>query len=123
VLVVDDNGDAADSLALLVNLWGHRVRVCYDGPGALQLAREYQPDVVFLDLGLPGLSGYEVARRLRNEPALLVALTGNDPEQDGGRCQEAGFDLHLTKPVDVGVLQELLARLGRSPPSEDATSR
>jgi CheY-like chemotaxis protein len=118
VLVVDDNGDAADSLALLVNLWGHRARVAYDGSSALQLARDYQPEVVFLDLGLPGMSGYEVARKLRNEPSLretlLVAMTGHGP-QDHKRIQDAGFDLHLTKPVDLGVLQELLARGGQSP--------
>jgi len=112
VLVVDDNRDNADGLALLVNLWGHRACVAYDGPGALRLAEEHRPEVVFLDLGLPGMSGYEVARRLRQEAALLVAVTGCGPEQDGGRCQEAGFDLHLTKPVDPADLQPLLTRPG-----------
>jgi CheY-like chemotaxis protein len=124
--VVDDNGDTADSLALLLNMWGHRACVAYDGPAALRVAKEYRPGVVLLDLGLPGLSGYEVARRLRTEPALsealLVAVTGYGPEERG-RCREAGFDLHLTKPVDLGVLQELLARRGRSVPPGDAPGR
>jgi DNA-binding response OmpR family regulator len=120
--VVDDNEDTADSLALLLNLWGHRACVAYDGPGALRVAKEYRPQVVLLDLGLPGRSGYEVARRLRAEPALLVAMTGPGPE-DRGRCREAGFDLYLTKPVDLVVLRELLARRSQSPPPADATSR
>ncbi len=120
VLVVDDNTDSADSMALLVNLWGHRACVAYDGPAALQVASEYLPEVVFLDLGLPGMSGYDVARRLRDEPGLgktlLVAVTGYGPE-DGGRSRDAGFDMHLTKPVDPGVIRELLDR-GQCPPGD-----
>lgn len=123
VLVVDDNADTADSMALLVNLWGHRARVAYDGPGALRLAGEYRPEAVLLDLGLPGMSGLEVARKLRAEPALrgtvLVAVTGYGREDDRRCCQEAGFDLHLTKPVDLGMLQELLARRGQPAPAEN----
>jgi CheY-like chemotaxis protein len=111
VLVVDDNADAAESLALLLSVWGHEARVAYDGPGALRLAREERPAVVLLDLGLPGLSGYAVAQRLRQEPGLgqtlLVAVTGS--AADGG-SHEAGLDLHLTKPVDLDVLRRLLAR-------------
>ena len=110
VLVVDDNADVAESLALLLGLWGHEARVAYDGPAALRLAREHRPDVVLLDLGLPGLSGHAVAQRLRQEPdlarTLLVAVTGS--EQDG-HSQEAGLDLHLTKPVDLDVLRQLLS--------------
>jgi DNA-binding response OmpR family regulator len=126
VLVVDDNADTADSLALLLNLWGHRACVAYDGPAALRVAEAYRPQVVLLDLGLPGRSGSEVARRLRKEPALekplLVAVTGPGPE-DCERTWEAGFDLYLTKPVDLVVLRELLARRSQSPPPADATSR
>jgi len=118
VLVVDDNADAAESLALLLSLWGHQARVAYDGPAALRLAREHRPDVVFLDLNLPGLSGYAVARRLRQEPGLaetlLVAVTGFGEEEDG-RSHEAGIDLHLTKPVDIDVLRRLL--VGRLTPT------
>ena len=115
VLVVDDNA-AAESLALLLGLWGHQARVAHDGPAALRLAQEHRPDVVFLDLGLPGLSGYAVAQRLRREPdlaeTLLVAVTGSEED---GRSHEAGLDLHLTKPVDLDVLRRLLA--GRHAPT------
>jgi CheY-like chemotaxis protein len=110
VLVVDDNADVAESLAVLLGLWGHEARVAHDGPAALRLAREHRPDVVLLDLGLPGLSGHAVAQRLRQQPdlasTLLVAVTGSEPD---GRSQEAGLDMHLTKPVDLDELRRLLA--------------
>jgi len=113
ILVVDDNRDLAESLALVLRLWGHDARVAHDGRTALDVARDYTPDVVFLDLGLPCLDGYEVARRLRLRPemrrTLLVAVTGYGQEDDRRRSREAGFDLHLTKPVDPIDLRPLLA--------------
>jgi PAS domain S-box-containing protein len=115
VLVVDDNTDAADSIAILLGAAGHDVRVAYSANSALQTAVEYQPEIVLLDLGLPGMDGYEVARRLRQRAELrdtkLVALTGYGQDADRQRSQEAGFDYHLVKPVDSGTLQELLERL------------
>jgi two-component system, chemotaxis family, CheB/CheR fusion protein len=114
VLVVDDNVDSAESLALLLRLRGHEVGVAYDGPAALETAGAFHPEVVLLDIGLPGLDGYQVAGRLRRRRrtagALLVALTGYGQEEDQQRAREAGFDHHLTKPVDLPVLYELLAR-------------
>jgi PAS domain S-box-containing protein len=115
LLVVDDNEDAAESLAVLLRLGGHEVRVAHDGPGALQAARERPPDLVFLDIGMAGMDGYEVARRLRQEPGWgqrrLVAVTGWGQDEDRRRAQEAGFDYHLTKPADPVALQKLLAVL------------
>jgi PAS domain S-box-containing protein len=114
ILVVDDNADAADSLAILLGCSGDEVRVAYDGPSALSAAHDFHPEVVFLDIGLPGMSGYEVARCLRTDsdyrPALLVALTGYGQETDRRRTQDAGFDAHLVKPTDVDAVRALLAR-------------
>jgi PAS domain S-box-containing protein len=116
VLVVDDNVDAAESLALALRLAGHDVRVAHDGPSALDAARAARPDVVLLDLGMPVMDGYEVARRLRREPGLdgvrLVALTGWGQEEDRRRTREAGFDGHLVKPVEVDIIQAVLAEAG-----------
>ncbi|MBY0527279.1 MAG: PAS domain S-box protein [Gemmataceae bacterium] len=113
VLVVDDKVDAVESLARLLNLIGHETRTAQDGPAALEQARRFRPDVVLLDIGLPGMDGYEVARRLRQRPetarAQLVAVTGYGQEEDRRLSREAGFDLHLVKPVDLTVLQELIA--------------
>jgi signal transduction histidine kinase/ActR/RegA family two-component response regulator len=114
ILVVDDNQDAANSLArYLKRLAGHEVEVAYDGPGALGLARTFRPDVVLLDIGLPGMSGYEVAERLREWPetveARLIALTGWGQEDDRRRSRSAGIDVHLVKPVDLDAILELLA--------------
>jgi two-component system CheB/CheR fusion protein len=112
ILVVDDNVDAAESLALLLQISGHEVRTAHDGPGVLSLARTYLPDIIFLDIGLPGMDGYEIARRLRQQGetarTLLVAVTGYGQEEDRRRSQEAGFDHHLTKPVNLQELQSLL---------------
>ena len=112
VLVVDDNLDAAEGLAMLLTLKGHQVSTAYDGQGALDRARELQPDVVLLDIGLPRLDGFEVARRLREEHPrrrmLLVALTGYGQERDRLRAREAGFDHHLLKPVRLEMLEQLL---------------
>ncbi|MFD0666414.1 ATP-binding protein [Ramlibacter sp. MAHUQ-53] len=114
ILVVDDNVDGAESLAMMLSLSGHEVRTCHDGPAALALAPGWRPEVVLLDIGLPGLSGYEVAQRLRAGPlgtaALLVAVTGWGAEDDQRRAAEAGFDHHLTKPVDIAALESVLAR-------------
>ncbi|HEX8201798.1 MAG TPA: response regulator [Isosphaeraceae bacterium] len=114
VLVVDDNTDGARVLARLLQAGGHRVRVAHDGPSALEAARAEPPDVVLLDIGLPGMDGYEVAQRLKAmegpDHALLVALTGYGQEEDRRRSVEAGIDHHLIKPVDPGALQDLLAR-------------
>jgi signal transduction histidine kinase len=112
VLVVDDNRDGAESLAMLLRLWGHEVRVAYDGPSALRLAEAERPEVVLLDIGLPGMDGYQVARRLRERSGgarqLLVALTGYGQGEDRRRSQQAGFDHHLVKPLDPDELQRLL---------------
>ena len=112
ILVVDDNVDSADTLALLLCLRGHEAEAVYDGQTALERAVSSQPDVIVLDIGLPGLDGYQVAGELRRLPqtttALLVALTGYGQEEDQRRAREAGFDHHLTKPVDPQVLYDLL---------------
>jgi CheY-like chemotaxis protein len=115
LLVVDDNEDAADSLAMLLRLEGHEVRLTYDGPTALEMAKGYRPDMVFLDIGMPGMDGYEVARRLRQQDGLenvrLAALTGWGQQEDRRRSAEAGFDHHLVKPVEPKDLLGLLAQL------------
>jgi CheY-like chemotaxis protein len=115
VLAVDDNHDSADSLALWLELAGHDVRTAYSGPQALDVAAEFLPAVILLDIGMPGMNGYDVARRLREQPAtrtaLLVAMTGWGQDEDRQRSQEAGFDQHLVKPVDPESLKDLLARI------------
>jgi signal transduction histidine kinase/ActR/RegA family two-component response regulator len=121
VLVVDDNVDAAESAALLLRCLGHVVEVAYEGPSALGAAREFRPEVVLLDIGLPGMSGYDVARALRERPegqgVVLAALTGYGQEQDRRRSREAGFDVHLTKPVGPAALA---AFVESSRPAEQA---
>ncbi|HEY9419993.1 MAG TPA: response regulator [Thermoanaerobaculia bacterium] len=111
---MDDNMDTAESLALLLRLRGHEVETAQDGPAALKTAGTFHPEVVLLDIGLPGLDGYQVAgrlrRRRRTSKALLVALTGYGQEEDQRLAREAGFDHHLTKPVDPTIIYELLAR-------------
>jgi PAS domain S-box-containing protein len=120
LLVVDDNKDAADSLAMLLRLRGHEVRVAYDGSAALELVKGYRPDLVFLDIGMPDVDGYEVARRMRRQPGLenvrLAALTGYGQEEDRRLSREAALDHHLVKPVDPEVLEALLA--GPEPPAK-----
>jgi signal transduction histidine kinase/DNA-binding response OmpR family regulator len=116
VLLVEDNRDGAESLASLLRMAGHQVRVTHDGPTAVEAAAEASPDVVVLDIGLPGFDGYEVARRLRDLPntrgAVLVAMTGYGGEDDYRRSREAGFDHHLVKPVEFGALRRVLAAAG-----------
>jgi PAS domain S-box-containing protein len=115
ILVVDDNVDSADSLTMLLKYDGHQVQVAHDGPEALALALTFRPQIVILDIGLPGMNGYEVGRRLRREPGgeqiALIALTGYGQAEDRKRSKEAGFDHHLTKPVDYDVLTALLDSL------------
>jgi PAS domain S-box-containing protein len=115
VLVVDDNQDAAESVALLLELWGHHVRIAYDGRSALKEAPDFLPEVILLDIGLPGLDGYEVARQLRRDSrldrALLIAMTGYGQDRDRLRSLDAGFSHHLVKPVDPAILRELLAQI------------
>jgi CheY-like chemotaxis protein len=117
ILVVDDNVDAATSLArLLSRLMGQEVRVAHDGPTALEIAEEFRPEVVLLDIGMPGMDGNEVARRLRERPefeeTLLVALTGWGQEADVERSRAAGFDHHLVKPASPEAILGLLTKAG-----------
>ncbi|HEX7813193.1 MAG TPA: PAS domain S-box protein [Burkholderiales bacterium] len=114
ILVVDDNVDAATSLILLLQSLGHQTSVAYDGSGALRLAAEFHPDIVLLDIGMPGMDGYEVARRLRQieqpQPMRIVAVTGWGKQEDRMRSRAAGFDLHLVKPVDITDLAQALSQ-------------
>ena len=112
MLVVEDNVDAGDSLSLLLRLYGHDVQVARTGPTALEMASAFRPDVVLLDIGLPGMDGYQVAKRLRERPefknVMLCALTGFTPsEADRQRQQETGFDHYFVKPVALRKLLEL----------------
>jgi PAS domain S-box-containing protein len=113
ILVVDDHADAAESLAMLLRLAGQDVCVAHDGPAALEAALAFHPDMIFLDIGMPGMDGYEVARQLRQRPdlkeAVLVAVTGYGQNEDRVRSQRAGFDRHLVKPVEPEMLHALLA--------------
>jgi two-component system CheB/CheR fusion protein len=117
ILVVDDCPDNRDSLALLVRCLGYDVQTAPDGSTALRMAQENPPDVVLLDIGMPEMSGYEVARRLRAVAnpirPLLVAVTGYASQRDRVLCEEAGIDLHLAKPVELDVLSHVLARFLR----------
>jgi PAS domain S-box-containing protein len=112
ILVVDDNRDSADSMTVLLELHGHEVRCAYDGPSALALAAEFEPEIVLLDIGLPKMSGFEVAQRLRAIPRLahsrLIAMTGYGQAEDRNRAAQSGFDDHLIKPVDLPALEALL---------------
>jgi CheY-like chemotaxis protein len=115
ILVVDDNQDAARTLTLLLNKIGFECQSAFDGPSALSLADEFDPHAIVLDLGMPGMDGLQVARRLRAPPqpsnALLIALTGWDKDEDRRNTREAGFDHHLAKPVQLDTLQKLLQSL------------
>ena len=113
ILVVDDNRDAANSLAMMLRLMGNETAIAHDGLQALEVAETFRPDVALLDIGMPRLNGYDTALRLRQEPwgreILLVALTGWGQEDDKRRTQEAGFNHHLVKPLDFAALDKLLA--------------
>jgi CheY-like chemotaxis protein len=117
VLLCEDNRDVARSLARLVRVFGHEIRVAFDGREALEMAGEFRPDVVLMDIGLPDVNGYEVGREIRSRPwgstITLIALTGWGTEKDKLRALEAGFDQHLTKPVDSHVLDTVLRDSGR----------
>ncbi|MEO8603691.1 MAG: PAS domain-containing protein [bacterium] len=121
VLVVEDNADAAESFAQLLELVGHRVRTAADGPSGVAAAQEFAPDVAFIDIGLPGIDGYEVARRIRAQPelhsSLLIALSGYGQSEDQRRAHEAGFDHHVTKPVEFDRVRQLLAPLAEAAPA------
>ena len=112
ILVADDNVDAADGLKLLLELSGDQVRVAYDGVSALRVAREFNPQIALLDVGMPNLDGFEIARRLREDPqtrhTILIAVTGWGQAEDRRRSKEAGFDYHLVKPVEPSALERLL---------------
>jgi signal transduction histidine kinase len=113
ILVVDDNQDSSEMTAVLLSMWGQNPRVAYDGPAALAAARAFKPEIVLLDIGLPGLDGYEVARRLRSEPGgknlLLVAVTGWGQASDFERTRDVGFDHHLVKPIAPEQLRSIIA--------------
>ena len=115
VLIVDDNLDAAHTLGVLCEHMGHEVDFAYDGVAALDAARRLRPDVVFLDLALPRMDGFELARQLRADPvlrhALIIAVTGSAQEEDRQRVREAGFDHHLVKPADPAFIESLLRRV------------
>jgi CheY-like chemotaxis protein len=114
ILIVEDVKDSADTMAILLAHWGYQATIVQDGERALEVASALLPDVVFLDIGLPGMSGYEVARRLRSLPTLtdvlLVAITGHGRQVDIQRCKEAGIDFHFLKPVEPDVLKRILER-------------
>ena len=114
VLIVDDHVDSAESLAELLRLGGHNTRMAHDGWHALLLARAWQPQVILLDLGLPGLDGHEVARRVRaadwSSDTLLIALSGWGGEEIRNESMAAGFNHHMIKPVDVESLDRLMAQ-------------
>jgi CheY-like chemotaxis protein len=118
VLCVDDNQDAAETLALLLELLGFDTRACYDGPSALAVADEFQPDVCLLDINMPLMSGHELAGRLRSgangRPLLLVAATALSADADRQRSADAGFHHHFAKPVDLSTLVAALTEFTRS---------
>jgi CheY-like chemotaxis protein len=115
---VDDNQDAADSLALFLRLAGHEVSVAYSGAQALPIASNLHPELLLLDIGMPGMSGYELAAQLQRFPwiarSTLVAVTGWGQEEDRARSRAAGFDHHMTKPIDPAAIQSLLHQIDQS---------
>ena len=116
VLIVDDNVDSAETLGMLLDLYGHETRTAGDGPQALAAGEDFRPQAVLLDIGLPGMDGFEVCRRIRatdwGRDALLVAVTGWGEESTGRRARDAGFDAHLVKPVEPQALQDVLQGVG-----------
>ena len=115
VLIADDNRDGAESLAMVMTVFGCEVRTAYDGASAVRTAESFKPEVIFLDLGMPGMDGFEAARRIRSLPGgssiVLIALTGWGQERDRQRTAEAGFDAHLVKPVDPLSMRSFLDQL------------
>lgn len=117
VLVVNDYADNVESMAMLLRLYGHEVETALGGPAALRAARANPPEVVLLDISMPGMNGYEVARQLRSmfqDRVVLIALTAHGFEEDRRRCVEAGFDRHLVKPADPVKVEQLVRDLARS---------
>jgi len=112
IVIADDNQDSAETFAMLLSFSGHEVRIAHDGTAALDAVREFRPDVAFLDIGMPGLTGYEVAQAVRAEPwgreIKLIALTGWGQPDDKLRSRSAGFDRHLVKPIDPAEVDRLL---------------
>jgi CheY-like chemotaxis protein len=126
VLIVDDNVDSAESLRMLLEASGHVVTVVYDGVGALRVVEEFDPHVAFVDLGLPGIDGFEVARRIlkhRRQPPVLIALSGYGREEDKQRTKAIGFHNHLVKPVDYQSVTNYLSTLGASALARDGSLR
>ena len=123
ILVVDDNVDSAISMAMLLRMSGNDTRIAHDGEAALQMADGFRPDLILLDIGLPKLDGYEVARRIRaqewGKPMHLIAVTGWGQDEDRRNTAAAGFDVHMVKPVNLESLEQLLLRL-RRPAGADA---
>lgn len=121
VLLVDDNIDAAQSLSVLLLDSGHFVETAPDGFAALRRVPQFQPKVILLDIGMPGMTGYEVAHTLRQAPGgeglILVALTGWGSAEDKAKAKEAGFDYHLTKPIDFADIEEILLSVARGEPA------
>ena len=119
MLVADDNVDSATSLAMLLRLMGNEVHTAHDGLQAVQVARELQPDLALLDIGMPKLNGYETCQRIREESGgrkvLMVALTGWGQDEDIRRSHLAGFDRHLVKPVEPAALEKLLGSMASKP--------
>ena len=113
ILIADDNVDAAQSLAMLLELNGHEIRTAHDGLEALHVAESFRPEIAFLDIGMPGLTGYELAQRIRAQAwgarVALVAITGWGHDEDKRRAAAAGFDHHLTKPVSVQQVREIVS--------------
>ena len=114
ILIVDDNRDAATSLGMLLQLGGCETEMAFDGLSAVETGARFHPDVILMDIGLPGIDGYEAAQRIRREPwgqpVMLIAVTGWAQEEDRERSKQAGFDAHLVKPVDHAALVKLLAQ-------------
>ena len=112
IVIADDNEDSAESFAMLLSFSGHEVRIAHDGAEALNALRDFRPDVAFLDIGMPGLTGYEVAQAVRAEPwgrqVTLIAVTGWGQPDDKLRARSAGFDRHLIKPIDPAEVDRLL---------------
>ncbi len=112
ILVVDDNESSAMTLSWAMEMYGYEVRTCYDGFSAVEIAENFHPEIVLLDIGMPVMDGYEVCRRLRENPALcgtrVVAQTGWGDAETRRRTQEAGFDEHMTKPLDLWALKDML---------------
>jgi CheY-like chemotaxis protein len=119
VLVVDDNRDTADSLALMLESLGHEARTAYDGARAIAVADEFRPDVILMDIGMPRFNGFQAAQRIRAQPwadrVVLIAITGWARDEDKVCSKEAGFDAHLTKPIDLQLLLRLLSAMNQPP--------